>query len=281
MVNPEQANGGILKWGRFPRHAQFLKSAFLAGLAVGCGTLFRPESPLLLVACLPVLLWVMFRRGQIGRGLEAAGLAAAGCLLVLLPCTVRNAVSLHEFQPRAPRYAALPGEMVPRGFMNWENTWLYRFREVFLVSWKLNDDVIRMEDLPDRAFDSPEERQHVAAILDQYNEDSNLTAAQDAEFDQIARARTARHPLRTYLSIPFERVITLWFTPRIEQLPVSGSVFPLAETWDTDRLDLCVTVGLFLINLFYVALALWGTLRLWRFAPEARVSVVLLGLFVV
>jgi hypothetical protein len=281
MVNPEQAVDGILKWGRFPRHAEFLKGAFLAGVWVGFATLFRPESPLLLLSCLPVVVWAVFRRGQFARGLEAAGLAAAGCLLVLAPWTIRNALTLHEFQPLAPRYATLPGEMVPRGFMNWENTWLYRFREVFLVSWKLNDDAIRMEDIPDRAFDSPEERQHVAAILDQYNEDSNLTAAQDAQFDQIARARTSRHPLRTYLWIPFERVITLWFTPRVEQLPVSGSVFPLAHTWETDRLDLCVTLGLFLVNLLYVALAAWGAVRLWRFAPEARAAVALLGLFVV
>jgi len=281
MVNPEQAAEGILKWARFPRHAELLKSAFLAGLCVGSATLFRPESPLLLVSCLPVVLWVLFRRGQYTRACEAAGLAAAGCLLVLLPWTTRNAVTLHEFQPLAPRYATLPGEMVPRGFMNWENTWLYRFREVFLVSWKLNDDVIRLEDIPDRAFDSPEERQHVAAILDQYNEDSNLTAAQDAQFEQIARARTARSPLRTYLWIPLQRVITLWFTPRVEQLPVSGSLFPLSETWDTDRLDLCVTVGLFFVNLLYVALALLGSLRLWRFAPEARAALALLALFAV
>jgi hypothetical protein len=279
-VNPEQVTGGILKWGRFPRRSEFLRNAFLAGICVGCATLFRPESPLLLFACLPVILWLTISRGEFGRGLRAAVLACLACFLVLLPWTIRNAVSLHEFQPLTPRYTTLPGERAPVGFIAWESTWLYRFREVFLVSWKMNDEAIQVDDIPARAFDSPEERQHVAAILEQYNQDSNLTSEQDAQFAFIARARTDRHPLRTYLWVPLQRVVTLWFTPRIEQLPISGSIFPLADTWQTDRLDMSVTLSLFFVNSFYVAFALWGTVRLWQIAPETHAAVALLALFV-
>ena len=280
MVNPEQATAGLLKWGRFPQHSEFQKNAFLAGLCVGFATLFRPESPLLLVACLPVILWMMFFRGQFVRGLRAAVLACVACCLVLLPWTIRNAITLHEFQPLTPRYTTLPGERAPVGFMSWEKTWLYRFREVFQVSWKMNGETIQIDDLPARAFDSPEERQHVAAILEQYNQDSNLTAEQDAQFAYIAQARTERHPLRTYVWVPFERVVTMWFTPRIEQLPISGSIFPLALTWQTDRMDMSVTLALFFINIFYVAGALWGAVRMWRCVPETRAAVALLALFV-
>src|SRR5262249_51126042 len=177
--------------------------------------------------------------------------------------TARNAVTLHEFEPLTPRYMTLPGEHAPTGFMSWEKTWLYRFREVFLVSWKMNDDAIQIDDIPARAFDSPEEKQHVAAILERYNQDSNLTAEEDAQFAQIARARTARDPLRTYLWVPLQRAVTLWFTPRVEQLPISGSVFPLAEKWDTDREDMSLTIVLFAINMIYVVLALWGAIGLW------------------
>jgi hypothetical protein len=280
MVNPERAAGELLKWGRFPQRPVFLKNAFWAGVYVGLATLFRPESPLLLVACLPVVLWVMFRRGQFARGLWAAALACVACFLVLLPWTVRNAITLHEVQPLTPRYTTLPGERAPVGFMSWEKTWLYRFREVFLVSWKMNDETIQIDDIPARAFDSPEERQHVAAILEQYNQDSNLTAEQDAQFASIAQRRTERHPLRTYVWIPLQRVVTLWFTPRIEQLPISGSIFPLAHTWQTDRLDMSATLALFFINIFYLVCALWGAVRMWRCAPETRAAVALLVLFV-
>src|SRR5262249_56366961 len=114
------------------------------------------ESRRLLAAGLPVILWVRIRRGEFARGLRASALACLACLLVLLPWTIRNGVTLHEFQPLTPRYATLPGERAPVGFMAWESTWLYRFREVFLVSWEMNDDAIQLNDIPARAFDDPQ-----------------------------------------------------------------------------------------------------------------------------
>jgi hypothetical protein len=280
MVDPEHASADFLKWGKSPPGADYMKNAALAGFCTGLGTLFRPETPLILITCLPVALWVAFRRNQLAKSLRATALSITACLVVLLPWTIRNAVTLHEFQPLTPRYTTMPGELVPRGFMSWERTWLYRFREVFLVPWKLNDEAIQIDDIPARAFDTPQEREYVAAILEQYNRDLNLTAEEDQQFANIARERTARHPLRTYLAVPLQRAITLWFTPRIEQLPVSGSVFPLAEMWDTDRQDMLVTIVFFFLNIFYIALALWGAVRLWSASLGARAAVVLLLLFV-
>jgi len=281
MVNPEHPMGDLVKWGRLGRSADYMKNAALVGICTGLGTLFRPETPLILMSSLPVVFWVTLRRGQPSRGLRASLLSVAACLFVLLPWTIRNAVILHEFQPLTPRYSTMPGELVPAGFMSWERTWLYRFREVFAVSWKLNSDTIQIDDIPTRAFDTPEERQHVAAILEQYNDNSNLTPQQDQQFAEIAQARTARSPLRTYLWVPSQRVVTLWLTPRVEQLPVSGSVFPLAQMWDTDRQDMVVTIGLFFLNIFYVSLAWWGAVSLWSKAPEARAAIGLLVCFVV
>jgi hypothetical protein len=126
MVNPELALGGFLKWDRFPRRSALMKNAVLAGLCTGIGTVFRPEAPLILVACLPVVLWVFLRRGLFGKGLRACALAMVVCGVVLLPWTIRNAVTLHEFQPLTPKYTTMPGELVPAGFMSWERTWLYR-----------------------------------------------------------------------------------------------------------------------------------------------------------
>jgi hypothetical protein len=280
MVNPEYALADFANWSKFPSRANLMKNAAFAGLFVGICTLFRPESPLILVSSLPVVWWVTFKRSQLSRGLRAGVVSVAACLVLLLPWTVRNAVTLDEFQPLTPRFTTMPGELVPRGLMSWEGTWLYRFREVYLVPWKLNDEAIEIDQLPARAFDSPEERQHVAAIFEQYNRDLSFTAEEDQQFAEIARQRTARHPVRTYLCVPLERVITLWFTPRIEQLPVSGTVFPLAQAWDTDRLDMVVTVGLFALNIFYLALAVFGAFRLWRSSPGARAAIALLLCFV-
>ena len=37
----------------------------------------------------------------------------------------------------------------------------------------------------------------------------------------------------------------MWFTPRIELIPVSGTVFPLVQSWQDDKVDQSVTVGFF------------------------------------
>src|SRR5260370_30913545 len=116
-----------------------------------------------------------------------------------------------EPQLLAPKNSNLPGELVPYGFVAWEKTWLYRVRECCLVPWRLNEESIVVEDIPARAFDTPEEKERVAMILEQYNTDLTLTPEEDAAFAQLARERTARHPLRTYLWLPAARAVTIWF----------------------------------------------------------------------
>src|SRR5260370_33715787 len=101
-------------------------------------------------------------------------------------------------------------------------------------------------------------------IINQYKEAVTSTREEDAALGKLARERTARGPLRTYVWLPAARALTLWFTPRIELLPFSGTVFPLAQSWEDDPIDQSVTAGLFLLNVGYVALALWGAARLWR-----------------
>jgi hypothetical protein len=254
--------------------------AVLAGIVVGAGTLFRPETPLLLVTTIPVLGFLMVQAGETKPWIQVSALMSIACVAVLLPWTIRNAVTLHEFQPLAPKDATLPSEVDPKGFMAWEKTWLYRLRDTYLVTWKLNDDEIRMEDIPPTAFDTPEERERVAAVLDKYNDDLTWTAEQDAEFAELARQRTARLPLRTYLWIPLRRAGGIWFTPRIELLPVAGHVFPLAYQREEDPVDQRITILFFLGNVFYAGLGLWGAWKLWKHSA-VRPAVAVLGTYLV
>ncbi len=266
------------KW-RFLNNFAYL--AALATFLVGVGTLFRPEAPMLLVAGWIVLGIVLVSQHEAKRWvLTVVGMGLV-CAIPLVPWAVRNAVTLHEVQFLAPKNSNLPGELIPYGFMSWEKTWLYRFRDVYLVPWKLNDELIRVEDMPARAFDTPEERDRVAGILEPYNKDLTLTPEEDRAFGELARQRTARHPLRTYLWLPLARAMTMWFTPRIELIPVSGTVFPLRQSWQDDKVDQSVTVGLFLLNIAYIALAIWGALRLWRRSSAVRPAVGLLVVFIV
>lgn len=256
------------------------KFAAAGGIAVGVGTLMRPETPLLLITTCVVIAYWLLRRGQSKALIVAIALMGFACAIPLVPWTIRNAMTLHEFQPLAPKNAILRGEIDPRGFMAWERTWLYRVRDCYLVPWKLNEESINLEDIPAAAFDTAEERERVAAVLEQYNEDLEWTAEDDAVFAQLARERTARHPLRTYAWIPLRRAGRIWFTPRIELLPVSGHVFPLAYMSEEDPVDQRVTILFFVLNVAYVGLGIWGGWKLWS-GRGARAALAVLVLYVV
>ena len=272
-------------WGLLQRHwvigNDYWHLAICAGLLIGFCTLFRPESPLLLVGAIGVLAVILIYQRETLRWVQTSAVLVAMCVIPLLPWAIRNAITLHEWQPLAPKNSNLPGELVPYGLMSWEKTWLYRFRDVYLVAWKLNEEVIDVDQIPSRAFDSQGEKERVAMILDEYNNSLTLSPEEDAAFARLARERTERNPLRTYVWLPLARGVTLWFTPRIELLPVSGTVFPLAQAWEDDPVDQLVTAGLFLLNIAYLALAVWGGVRLWREATGTRAAMALLLTFVV
>jgi 4-amino-4-deoxy-L-arabinose transferase-like glycosyltransferase len=231
---------------------------FLAGLVVGFGTLVRPETPLLLFAAGFLLAIKWWRPVDWLKLLRAGLLLGVGVILPLVPWAARNWRTLHDVQFLAPRYSELPGEYTPLGFNAWTNTWLWHFRDVYLTQWKLNVEEISIDEIPASAFDSPAERERVSDLLDQHNEELTMGPQLDEQFREIARERTQRRPLRTYVKIPFLRVLTLWFTPRIELLPYSGHLWPMRVEWEDDRPDFVVTLGLVIVNFIYLAMALAG-----------------------
>jgi len=241
----------------------------LGGTAAGLATLVRPESPLLLASAGAVIGWTCAKRGQWLRIARIGIWLAAGLMLPLVPWGVRNAVTLGRVQFLASRYAEMTGDYVPRGFYAWTNTWLVRFRDVYLAPWKLELQPILIDDLPTYAFDSPEERERVARLLDEYNESLTITPQIDQGFAELARERTHRHPLRTWLAIPLERIATLWLTPRVELLPYTGHLTPLEDKWEYDRQDLLVTLALWLVNLVYLLLAAAGC---WMLLARGRLA---------
>lgn len=231
---------------------------FLAGVVVGLGTLVRPETPLLLAAAGLVLLLKCRQRPDLSKLARAGVLMGAGLLLPLLPWAARNWHTLHKVEFLAPRYAQLPSEVAPAGFNSWTHTWLWRLKDVYLTVWNLDVEKIPVGNLPRSAFDSPQERFRITNLLEQYNGTFTLTRDEDRAFGEIARERTARHPLRTFVKIPLLRSLAMWFTPRVDLLPSSSPVWPLRSEWQDDRQDLLTTLFLFLVNCFYVALALAG-----------------------
>lgn len=253
--------GGGYHAGPFECDEDFviLAGAFITGLA----TLVRPEMPLLLVvagAAFAFRWWPELGWKKIFR---AESLMAIAFLLPIAPWAVRNGVTLHEFQPLAPRYATLPGEYAPTGYYAWTKTWLVHFHDVYLSLWPLNEDTIDAENFPAAAFDSPEEKDRIKALLDRYDDTIDMSPEIDRGFAELARERTSRHPLRTYLWVPMRRALTIWFTPRTELTPESGQAFPLRAQWEDDRANVLTTLGLALVDFIYVGIAVWGILRAW------------------
>jgi hypothetical protein len=243
-----------------------MKIWFAGGLVVGLGALVRPETPLLLVAVL-IVLWLRYGRPANLKKLTVATMwIIVGLLLPLAPWAARNAVNLGRIQFLAPRYAETVGDVLPTGFYAWTKTWMFRFRDAYLFTWKLPMQPIELKNLPSYAVDSPEEFSRVASLLDCYNRTPGMTRSLDLEFAELAKERTKRHPIRTYVWIPIERAAAMWFTPRITLLPYSGRLWPLAESYRSNPVDFDVTLGFALLNIMYMGMAIAGA-RFWRVSP--------------
>jgi hypothetical protein len=236
---------------------------FLAGIIVGLGALVRPEAPLVLAAA-GIALCMRWRRRANWKKLILAGCwMCVGLLFALLPWAARNALTLGRIEFLGPRYAQSYGDFIPRGFFAWTQTWMTRFSEAYVVNWKLGKEPLRADALPAAAFDSDAERGRVAGLLERYNGDLRMTPALDHQFAILARERTERRPWRTYLSIPAERILAMWFTPRVELLPYSGNLWPPGDKWRENRADFGVTLGFGILGIVYAGLALCGLWR-WR-----------------
>jgi len=243
----------------------------LCGAIVGTGTLVRPEAPLLLVA-VAVVLGVRWRRWADWPKLALAVLwMTVGVLVCLTPWAARNARTMGRIEFLAPRYAETYGDFIPRGFYQWTRTWMVEFGEAYLVPWRLDKAPIPVETLPDSAFDSTAERARVEKLLSRYNSDLDMTPMLDHEFALLARERTERQPLRTYLFIPVARASMMWITPRIELLPYSGKLWPPGENWRSNPMDFGVTLGYGILNCIYLGLWCGGA---WRFRQHPGVALI-------
>ena len=233
----------------------------LTGLIVGLGTLVRPETPLLLFAAGLVLTVYWRHRVDWSKLFLAVSWISLGLILTLAPWAARNARTLGRIEFLAPRYAQTYGDFIPRGFYDWTGTWMVRFKDAYLVTWKLGKGPIGIQDFPASAFDSSAERARVATLIDRYNSDLQMSPALDREFATLARERKSSRPIRSYIEIPLARMATIWFSPRIALLPYSGELWPPAENWRNNRIDFGVTAAFGVLNFLYVGMALVGAVR--------------------
>jgi 4-amino-4-deoxy-L-arabinose transferase-like glycosyltransferase len=238
------------------------------GLAVGAAMLLRPDGALLLFAIVAYLLMLPLVQ-EPRAGAPASHLLRASLILVvvslasLLPWTLRNLHTLHEFQPLAPRYTNEENAFVPVGFNRWVKTWIVDYASVEEIYWAVPGNTVEAEKLPSRAFDSPEQRELTTQLLEDYNGTRHVTPDLDARFAALAADRMRHSRLRYYVGLPLMRIADMWLRPRTETLPSDTRWWE----FDDDPEWLALAVGLGIVNLVYVGAAFAGLVR-GRFAPH-------------
>jgi 4-amino-4-deoxy-L-arabinose transferase-like glycosyltransferase len=233
------------------------------GLAIGAAILLRPDGGLLLVA-IGLYLFVLLVRSLKTRAgapaphvVRAALIVGVVSLAPLVPWTLRNLHTFHHFQPLAPRYANEEEEYVPMGFHRWVKTWIADYVSVEEIYWLVPGDKIDADKLPNRASDSDEQRERTEEVLDDYNEEKQVTPELDARFEALAAERIHAAQLRYYLWLPLLRIADMWLRPRTELLPADSRWWE----FDDEPKWSALAVGLGVINLLYLAAASAGLVR--------------------
>ena len=246
------------------------------GVCVAACILLRPDGGLLLLAIgayLGCLLLRAKRTGNSGMPVVRAGLTVAACALApLVIWGVRNIHTLHRAEFLAPRFANEPDEYVPIGFNRWVNTWIADYTSTEEIYWNIPGEKVDVNNLPSRAFDTPEQHEATEALFDEYNQALNINAQLDQKFAELADERIRAHPLRYYVVLPTLKIADMWLRPRTELLPPDSRWYE----FDDDRKWLVLAIGLGIGNLLYVLAAVAGLIRggviAWVGLPLAYVA---------
>jgi hypothetical protein len=177
-----------------------------SGVSGGIATMIRPDSAIFVgaIGTLLVMLWGgqaigrALRQERTERAVRAARQSATivmiegmalfvGFAAALGPWTVRNARVFHVFQPIAPEDACMPGVFCYPGYISWLRTWLDDQVELEIAEWRLDIEKIHVAQLPDSAFDSPEERDKISQLFDAYNKEPAGTEARTPRLSDGAR----------------------------------------------------------------------------------------------
>ncbi len=232
-----------------------------SGAAISGCILLRPDGGILLIAAGIYLLALLWRNKIQRQQIVAAGLLVAFFALApLLPWTLRNWRTFHEFHPLAPRYMQESSEYVPRGFDRWQKTWVVDYVSVEDIGWKVSADApgeaVDLAKLPARAFDSEAERPKTAEIFDEYNRTLLLSPETDAKFAALADERIAHSRLRFYALLPIARLADMWLRPRTEMLP-------LEQRWwqFQDGKESTISISFAVLNFLLLLAALVAAIR--------------------
>jgi len=235
-----------------------------AGCAAALAMLLRPDGVVLFFVIACGLFWYILRPPAAGmpaarsspsafrRAFAAASFFSIVALAPLVPWTIRNYATFHVFQPLTAR--ADPGEVWIAGPRRWLRTWTIEYINTANVCWNFPGDTIDLADIPSRAYDSPEQRAQTVALIEEYNQTTTITPHLELAFAALANERIHDHPFRYYVTLPLLRLIDMLLRPRTEAFYLDVFWW----RWSEHPGGTIISACLGLINLFYVAVGLWG-----------------------
>jgi 4-amino-4-deoxy-L-arabinose transferase-like glycosyltransferase len=228
------------------------------GLAIFADISLRPDGGLLLPAIGLYVLVLLVRAARAHephlRVLMAGVLLTIFALGPFIPWTIRNWRVFHRFQPLTSRYANGPDDFVPLGFNHWVKTWMADYVSVEEIYWQEPGAKIDPSNLPERAFDSPDQKQATLEAINWYNETTEIDPELDAQFEALAKERIVHSKFRYYFWLPALRVADMWLRPRTELLPPD----PRWWQFEDDYKWIALSLGFGAINLAYVLMAIIG-----------------------
>ncbi len=231
--------------------------------SISYGAMLRPDGALLGLALAPAMFWYGRKRISPARSLKMAFICTLLTLVPFVPWTLRNAVTMHVFQPLAPRYANDPSEYIPRGWIRWVQTWSGDYASTAEIYWNVNGSPLDTDLLPSRAFDTPEQKLQTSTLIANYNKTEIMSPALSEGFGRLAQQRIRSNPLRFYIGLPVMRLADMWLRPRTEALWIELRWWQ----YDIHPAETIFSWSYAGLNLAYLLLAAWGLSKRVPFAP--------------
>ncbi len=205
------------------------RNAALAGVVLGLALLTRADAVTLLPAVLLAFHWAPGPRRPRLLAMALCGLLAAA---VFAPWPLRNLAQFNHAYPTSWYWRSRYGEPLPMGFIRWARTFSAglpgeSYVDLLITVGNPLDPESPATLLP-WMYDSPEEKQRIAALFAKYNEEL-LSPDVDAGFVALAKERERRAPLRTFVELPLRRMLTLWSPVPEHELPMQVDFLHLPE----------------------------------------------------
>jgi 4-amino-4-deoxy-L-arabinose transferase-like glycosyltransferase len=212
--------------------------AALIGLVAGTAQLVRLDA----VAIAPaVVVALVCAAAPLRQRLGAIALSFIIAAAAFSPWPIRNMIEFGHPYFGAWQWRTGDGRPLPAGPLAWARTWAASepgdsyFDLAFSNEMQL--DPARPGIVKPSMYDDSAERARLVALFQRYNRE-HLTEGVGAAFAAIAKERTARNPLRTYVTLPLRRLAQLWAPVPEYELPMRvpwlglPSLRPVFGWWD-------------------------------------------------